>query len=79
MVAVGSLQSAPGPACSDPLSHHIVRLAHYALSRLVDNSSESIYFYSRQAILTQEPSFSGKAWQDVSQAAQAFVKRLLNK
>ncbi len=33
----------------------------------------------RQAILTQQPSFTGKAWQDISEPAKAFVKRLLNK
>ncbi|KAL3134982.1 hypothetical protein ABBQ32_007937 [Trebouxia sp. C0010 RCD-2024] len=32
-----------------------------------------------KAILTEEPSFSGKAWVNVSEPAKAFVKRLLNK
>ncbi|DBA73193.1 TPA: hypothetical protein ACH3X1_011269 [Trebouxia sp. C0004] len=32
-----------------------------------------------QAILTQQPSFTGKAWQDISEPAKNFVKRLLNK
>ncbi|KAA6418791.1 MAG: calcium-dependent kinase, partial [Trebouxia sp. A1-2] len=32
-----------------------------------------------QAILTQQPSFTGKAWQDISEPAKNFVKRLLSK
>ncbi|KAL0045777.1 hypothetical protein WJX82_004129 [Trebouxia sp. C0006] len=32
-----------------------------------------------QAILTQQPSFTGKAWQDISEPAKNFVKRLLTK
>ncbi|KAL3146741.1 hypothetical protein ABBQ38_014726 [Trebouxia sp. C0009 RCD-2024] len=32
-----------------------------------------------KAILTAEPSFTGKAWMNVSEPAKAFVKRLLNK
>ena len=32
-----------------------------------------------RAILTQEPSFRGSAWGDISQDAQDFVRLLLNK
>ena len=32
-----------------------------------------------KAILTQEPSFSGSAWQDISLEAKDFLRSLLNK
>ena len=32
-----------------------------------------------KAILTQEPSFKGSAWQDISKEAQDFVRTVLDK
>lgn len=57
----------------------VERLITTVFVRISNMCLDTVYVTCRQAILTQEPTFTNKAWQDISEAAKAFVKRLLNK